>query len=123
MFTVGLPMLILLIVTFIGEWKQLNRNIIIERQMEISSVVVDGSYGYGRGGIYISRDSVIGMSSMLIGDDLQNNELWKIVYRRSHRYRLGDLSFPYELSKKANNDTIVVHKDRYEFKFLLNTME
>ena len=110
------------------EHLQVKKLMVVEKATELRDVLIEegASIGPGRGGICFgeNRDSVISMSSELIGDR-QCEKLWhdhgtKIIGGGPYYYRLGDLYPPYVLSKKANNDTIVAQKDGYVFMFLLD---
>lgn len=122
---IGLPMVIFLF--NFNDRKYSRPSVIADNSTQICSVVMDGEYGGNdSGGIYYTQDSLIASSSLLIGETLCDS-LWKtgLIDKpgEPRKYRLGDLVFPYVLSKKSDNDTLVVHKDGYEFKFLLSTPE
>ena len=121
MAVIGLPIFLFWI--NYSERKYSRPSVIADNSTQICSAVMDGKYGGNdSGGIFYTRDSLIASSSLLIGETLCDS-LWKTglidKLGEPRKYRLGDLVFPYVLSKKSDNDTLVVHKSGYEFKFLL----
>lgn len=125
MITCGIPTwgLIFLGIHIQGQ-RQIKRSVIVERQIDVTQRTLDGSYGYVKDWMYIGRDSILNTNATLIGDP-EHPQSWENFYKYNpdYQYRLGNLSFPYELSKVAGSDTIVVHKDGDMLEFLLYTTE
>lgn len=111
----------------ISKVKEAEKRLVISKETEVPKVHLTYSLAKpGMGGMFLNRaqDTVISISPKLIGD-IQNEELWAPHKpfaggsKEPYQYKLWDLLFPYELSKKANNDTIIAFRDGYEFRFLL----
>lgn len=79
----------------------------------------------GRGGITYDNNCYISSNAMLV-ENLSSFSDWKsngpIIDFDTilHKYTLDDMDFPYIISKKANSDTIIVFKNGFVLKFLLD---
>lgn len=92
---------------------------------EIKPTFIKGGepFGSGRGGVYYKLNHSVSAVSYLV----ENKQNYNFKYGGPlvdfdtipYRLQLGDLRFPYTLSKEADNDTIVVEKDGHSLKFLM----
>lgn len=95
---------------------------------EIKPVELNGSETYGslRGGLFYEKNKFLSTSAKLIFDDSKDKIIWKShgplvdFDNNPHHYTLDDLSFPYIISKQADNDTIVVIKNGIPIKFIMD---
>lgn len=103
---------------------------IVKYEDAIAPISLNGTerFGYLRGSVFYSKNRFIGGDEVLIGARCKENELMKFNINSktlktvSHDsfYRLSDINSPFIISKKANNDTIVVKKDDCIFYFKLS---
>ncbi len=106
----------------VTRYKQAN----IETEIDSKIILGNEKYGYLRGAVFYSKDKYVSASATLIGDSPASN-IWKSAGpiidfdNIPYRHTLNDLSFPYSLRKKERNDTILVQKDKYNLKFLMQT--
>ena len=103
--------------------KEAERYIRATTATEIPMTQITGDEGYGHlnGTIFYDNNRYISSSSELIGNDPLSKDLWYNGRRKNkpNRYILFDLKLPYSLYKGKDNDTIIVIKDGFELKFLL----
>ncbi|MBP5708760.1 MAG: hypothetical protein J6W61_03235 [Bacteroidales bacterium] len=105
--------------------KEAERYIRATTATEIPMTQITGDEGYGHlnGTIFYDINRYISSSSELIGNDPLSKDLWYNGRRKNkpNRYILFDLKLPYSLYKEKDNDTIIVIKDGFELKFLLES--
>ena len=88
-------------------------------------VSVENECWSSRGTLFYRTNHSISMSCLLIENDngfsnwLHNGPVIDFD-TIPHKYTIGDLGFPYYIFKKANNDTIIVEKEEYILKFLMD---
>ena len=118
--------LIAFISLMILKYEPKKQRIQVESDTEVNNLTINAIQN--RGGIFINDTLVIRSYSKLI-KNVEGFKGWRsdgpIISFSSEPYvhTLGDLSPPYQLSKEKNNDTIIVRKDGYELKFLLDNGE
>lgn len=95
---------------------------------EIKPTELNGSETYGslRGGLFYEKNKFLSTSAKFIFNNSIDKNIWKshgplIDFNNNpHHYTLDDLSFPYIISKQADNDTIVVIKNGISIKFTMD---
>ena len=94
---------------------------------EIPMTLITSKYGELGGAIYYDRNCYISSDSKLIGNDPLSKDIWdNYSFKKNDpppRYTLFYLKTPYSLYKEKDNDTIIVIKDGFELKFLLESNE
>ena len=92
-------------------------------EIPMTQITGDEGYGHLNGTIFYDINRYISSSSELIGNDPLSKDLWYNGRRKNkpNRYILFDLKLPYSLYKEKDNDTIIVIKDGFELKFLLES--
>lgn len=103
---------------------QVSKYFIANYETEITTVMVNGEFGGGRGGIGYKKNHFISTSAILIENKAGYNK-WEnngpIIDFNSepHAYTLYDLALPYTISKNANSDTLIIEKEGHVLKFLM----
>lgn len=101
----------------------------VNYQMKIDSTYLSENvtYGFRRGGIFFKEDRWICPSCELVENENNFSE-WidhePIAFGKKPRvHELWDLSLPFLLYKESNSDTLVIVKDGFTLKFLLQHCE
>ena len=101
----------------------------ISYQQKVLPCFLDGKEDYGdlRDVIYLNDSVYVSSYCELTGSNpYPSMKIWDIhkpiidLDTTRVPLQLGDLKYPYTISKKANSDTLIVEKNKYILKFLMS---